>query len=103
MTQKASTGGSYLWQPDLSASQPPTLFGKPVYVDPNLPAATTGNALSVWLGDFRRGYVVVRYGRPVLIRDDVTVKGQVLLYSEQRVGGNLVDSSALKAIKTAAS
>lgn len=37
------------------------------------------------------------------IRDDVTVKAQVLLYSEQRVGGNVTDSSAPKAIKTAVS
>lgn len=100
MTQKASTGGSYLWQPDLSASQPPTLFGKPVYIDPNLPAPTTGNALSVWLGNWSRAYSVVRYNRPIMIRDDVTTKGQVLIYSEQRFGGNMTDSSALKAIKT---
>lgn len=100
MTQKASTAGSYMWQSDLAAGQPPTLFGKRVYVDPNLPAATTGNALSVWLGDWKRAYTVVRYGRPVLIRDDVTTKGQVLIYSESRYGGNMTDSSALKAIKT---
>jgi HK97 family phage major capsid protein len=103
MTQKASTGGSYLWQPDLSASQPPTLFGKPVFIDPTLPAATTGNALSVWLGDWKRAYTVVRYGRPIMVRDDVTVKGQVIIYSEQRVGGNVTDTSALKCIKTATS
>lgn len=102
MTQKASTGGNYMWQPDLSASQPPTLFGKRVFVDPNLPAPTAANALSVWLGDWQRAYTVVRYGRPVLIRDDVTVKGQVLIYSEQRVGGNMTDSSAVKVIKTSA-
>lgn len=103
MTEKASTAGSYQWQPDLSASQPPTLFGKPVFIDPCLPAATTAGAYSVWIGDWSRAYVVARYGRPILIRDDVTNKGQVLLYAEQRVGGNLVDSSACKAIKTAAS
>lgn len=103
MTEKASSAGSYQWQPDLSAAQPPTLLGKPVYIDPCLPAATTGNAYSVWLGDWKRAYVVVRYGRPILVRDDVTSKGNVLLYSEQRVGGNLVDSAACKAIKTAVS
>lgn len=102
MTQKSSTGGDYMWQPDLRAAQPPTLFGKPVYVDPSLPAATTGNALSVWLGDWERAYVVARYGRAILVRDDVTVKGQVLIYSEARWGGNLTDSSACKVIKTAA-
>lgn len=102
MTQKASTAGSYLWQPDLSASQPPTLFGLPVYVDPTLPAATTGNAYSVWLGNWQQAYTVVHYGRPIMVRDDVTVKGQVIIYSEQRIGGNVTNSSALKAIKTAA-
>lgn len=103
MTSKASTAGSYLWQPDMSAAQPPTLLGKPVYIDPCLPAATTGNAYSVWLGNWPRAYTVVRYGRPILVRDDVTVKGQVLIYMEQRVGGNITDSAAMKAIKTATS
>jgi HK97 family phage major capsid protein len=103
MTAKASTAGSYLWQPDLAATQPPTLFGLPVYVDPTLPAATTGNAYSVWLGNWQQAYTVVHYGRPIIVRDDVTVKGQVIIYSEQHIGGNVTNSSALKAIKTAAS
>jgi HK97 family phage major capsid protein len=92
-----------MWQPDLSASQPPTLFGKPVYIDPTLPLPTAANACSVWLGSWPRAFTIVRYGRPVLIRDEVTVKGQILLYSEQRIGGNITDSSACKTIKTAAS
>jgi HK97 family phage major capsid protein len=54
----------------------PTLFGKPVYLDPTLPAATTAGAYSVWLGDWARAYVVVRYGRPILIRDDVTMRAR---------------------------
>jgi predicted phage gp36 major capsid-like protein len=40
---------------------------------------------------------------PILIRDDITSKGNVIVYSEQRVGGNVTDTAALKAIKTAAS
>jgi HK97 family phage major capsid protein len=103
MTAKASTAGSYLWSPDLSASQPPSLFGKPVYIDPTLPAATTAGAYSIWIGDWQRAYTTVRYGRPILIRDDITDKGSVLIYSEQRYGGNITDSSACKALKTAAS
>ncbi|MBI5068146.1 MAG: phage major capsid protein [Deltaproteobacteria bacterium] len=101
--QKSSGGGDFMWQPDLNAKEPPRLFGKPVHIDPNLPAATTAGALSVWLGDWQRAYAVCHYGSPILIRDDVTVKGQVLIYSERRVGGNLVDSAACKAIKTATS
>jgi HK97 family phage major capsid protein len=103
MTSKASTAGSYLWQPDMSAAQPPTLLGLPVFIDPTLPAATTANAYSIWLGNWPRAYTVVRYGRPIMVRDDVTNKGQIILYSEQRVGGNVTDTSALKAIKTAVS
>jgi HK97 family phage major capsid protein len=79
------------------------LFGKPVYVDPTLPAPTTADAYSIWLGSWPRAYTVVYYGAPILVRDDVTAKGQIILYSERRVGGNITDSSALKAIKTAAS
>jgi HK97 family phage major capsid protein len=106
LTQKASTGGQYLWQTDPSGFKNAvdgglSLFGFPVCIDPTLPLATTANAYPVFLGQWARAYTVVRYGRPVLIRDDVTVKGQVIAYSEQRIGGNVTDSSALKAIKVA--
>jgi HK97 family phage major capsid protein len=84
---------------DLSASQPPTLFGKKVYIDPSLPRRRVQAPQRV-ARRLAAGHVVARYGRPILIRDDVSTKGQVLLYSEQRVGGNMTDSSALKTIKT---
>jgi HK97 family phage major capsid protein len=103
LTSKASTAGSYLWQPNPASGLPMTLLGKAVMIDPTLPAATTANSYSIWLGNWQRAYCVVNYGSPIMIRDDVTSKGNVLIYSEQRVGGNVLDSSALKAIKTSVS
>ncbi|MDV8146260.1 phage major capsid protein [Arthrobacter sp. B10-11] len=44
------TTGRYLWEPSIIAGQPDTIFGKPVYTDPNVPA-TGLNAKSVIFGD----------------------------------------------------
>jgi HK97 family phage major capsid protein len=51
--QKASTGGSYMWDP----TQGDTLFGFPVRVD-NALAAPASAARSVVFGDFAQAYAI---------------------------------------------
>ena len=49
--------GNYLWQPARAVDGAPgTLLGNPYVVDPNVPAATTGNN-SVFFGDFSAFYL----------------------------------------------
>ena len=57
-SQKASTAGTFMWNPDSAAGQPPTLFGRPVLIDVNLPDVAA-NSLSVYVGDWQRGYTVI--------------------------------------------
>lgn len=49
--------GNYLWQPGLQAGFPDTIFGRPVYTDPNMPVMAA-NALSIAFGDFSLYYVI---------------------------------------------
>jgi HK97 family phage major capsid protein len=58
-----------------------------------------GTNLTAFCGDFRRGYGIILPGAPVLLQDPYTSKGSVLIYSERRVGGALLDSNAIRAIK----
>jgi HK97 family phage major capsid protein len=99
--EKASTAGSYMWEPSSQDGQPSKLLGMPVYEDTNLSVGAA--SYSIFVGDFQRGYTCVLYGTPVLIRDPYTSKGSTLFYLERRVGGRATDTNAIKALKLSAS
>ncbi|MFF2405732.1 phage major capsid protein [Streptomyces sp. NPDC058092] len=48
--------GNYLWQPGLQAGTPDSILGKPLYTDPNMPAAAL-SAKSILFGDFSTYFV----------------------------------------------
>lgn len=48
--------GQFLWQPGLQAGEPDRLLGKPVFVDPNVPAPAV-DTTSVVFGDISRYFV----------------------------------------------
>lgn len=97
---KEATTNAYIWQPSLQAGQPDMLLGFPVEYCEDLPAIAA-NSLSVWFGDWKRGYTIVdRVGVRVL-PDPYTDKPYVKFYTTQRVGGDAVDFHALKALKFA--
>jgi HK97 family phage major capsid protein len=53
--------GQYVWQPAVIAGQPDTLLGKPVVIDPNVPAIAL-SAKSVIFGDFSQYFVRIAGG-----------------------------------------
>ncbi len=100
MRKLKDTQGQYLWQPPLTVGQPATFLGLPVHEDANLEAPATGSR-SVLVGGFQRAYVITDIGRMTFVRDTVTKKGYTLFYFERRVGGALLDSNAVKALRGA--
>lgn len=94
--------GNYLWRPGLEPDAPPTLLGKPVEIDDNMPALAA-NAFSIAFGNFKRAYLIVdRVGIRVL-RDPYTNKPYVHFYTTKKVGGGVVMYEAIKLLKVAAS
>jgi HK97 family phage major capsid protein len=97
---KDGTSGQYLWQPSLAAGAPDTLMGLPVMQASDMPVAAA-NSLSVAVGDFKRAYKIVdRLGIRIL-RDPFTEKPFVKFYTTKRVGGEVVDTNAIKLLKLA--
>lgn len=97
---KEATTDQYLWQPGLAAGAPDTLLGVPVKAAADMPAAAA-DSLSVAVGDFKRGYKIVdRVGIRVL-RDPFTDKPYVKFYTTKRVGGEVVNTEAIKLLKLA--
>ncbi|MGC5330990.1 phage major capsid protein [Micromonospora sp. DT62] len=60
--------GDYIWQPSLVAGQPDTILGKPVFIDPNMPAVGAGNK-SILFGDLS-AYFVRLVGGVEFVRSD---------------------------------
>ena len=54
-------------------------------------------------GNFAQGYVIVDRHGIRIVRDEVSVKGTILLDTYKRVGGGLGDSNAIKWLKVATS
>jgi len=89
---------NYLWQPSIQLGAPPTLLGRPVVTDENMPAIGSGE-FPVAFGDFERGYLIVdRIGIRTL-RDPYSTKPYVLFYTTKRVGGGVQDYAAIKLLK----
>lgn len=95
---KNATTGEYIWQPGLAVGAPDTLLGVPVKAAADMPAATT-DSLSVAVGDFKRGYQIVDRQGIRILRDPFTDKPYVKFYTTKRVGGEVVNSEAIKLLK----
>jgi HK97 family phage major capsid protein len=97
---KEATTNQYLWQPGLSAGTPDTLLGVPVALASDMPVPAA-SSLSVAIADFKRAYLVVdRIGIRTL-RDPYTAKPFVKFYTTKRVGGEVVNSEAIKLLRLA--
>ena len=95
---KESTTNQYLWQPGLSAGTPDSLLGVPVALASDMPTPAA-SSLSVTVADFKRAYLVVdRIGIRTL-RDPFTAKPFVKFYTTKRVGGEVVNTDAIKILK----
>lgn len=90
--------GRYLWRDGIAAGSPPSLLGRPVAFDENMPAVT-GGAFPIAFGDFRRGYTIVDWQGIKSLRDPYTNKPNVIFYCYKRTGGDVVDYDAIKLLK----
>jgi HK97 family phage major capsid protein len=93
-------GGSLDPQPSQQAGMPATFLGYAVAEAEDMPAVAA-NAFPVAFGNFFAGYTIVDMGPSVVIRDPYTNKPYTMFYSTKRVGGDLVDSEAIKLLKVA--
>lgn len=83
----------YLWSPGLVAGEVDTLLGRPVVVDTNMPAATTG-LKSVVFGDFSAYFIRDVNGVRIERSDDFAFANDLATYRFiLRTDGDLVDTT----------
>tara|TARA_R110000868_G_scaffold332147_2_gene593191 strand:- start:369 stop:1634 length:1266 start_codon:yes stop_codon:yes gene_type:complete len=89
----------YIWLPTMLSGQNSTLLGYPIVEMEDLADYSTTDAYAVWFGDFKQGYQIVdRQGIRVL-RDPFSSKPYVSFYTTKRVGGDVLNTEAIKALK----
>lgn len=94
--------GAFLWQPSLAAGQPATLLGYPVVEAEDMPDIAS-DSLSIAFGNFRAGYLIAERSATSILRDPFTNKPFVHFYATKRVGGQVMNSEAIKLMKFSAS
>ena len=95
---KNANTAEYVWQPALSAGQPPMLAGYRVVIDESMPDIAAG-AYPVAFGDFGLAYTIVDRSPLRLLRDAFTAKPNVGFYATKRVSGMVTDSCAFRLLK----
>lgn len=95
-----TTDGAFIWQPGLVSGQPASLLGYPVIEAEDMPDVTA-NSLSVAFGNFKAGYVIAERNATSILRDPYTHKPYVHFYATKRIGGQVVNSEAIKLLKFA--
>ena len=93
-----ASDGSFLWQPGIAAGQPDRLIGYPVVEADDMPDIAA-NAFPIAFGNFYNGYLIAERGATSILRDPFTNKPFVHFYSVKRVGGQVLDSEAIKLLK----
>ena len=87
--------GAFMWQPGLVDGQPDRLLGYPVVEAEDMPDVEAG-ATPIAFGNFKAGYLIAERGATQILRDPFTNKPFVHFYATKRVGGQVLDSQAIK-------
>ena len=93
-----TSDGAFLWQPGLVEGQPDRLLGYPVVEAEDMPDIAA-NAFPIAFGNFRNGYIVAERTATRILRDPYINKPFVHFYATKRIGGQVLDSAAIKLLK----
>ncbi len=92
--------GRFIWQQSLTDPLKQSIFGVPVVISSHMPEIGK-DSLSIAIGDFNSAYKIVDRSGINLLRDPYTDKPFVRFYAVKRVGGDVVNPSAVKFAKFA--
>ena len=95
------TVGDYIWQNSMIDGQPDRLLGYPVIEAADMPDVAAG-AFPIAFGNFQNGYLITERMGTRVLRDPYSNKPFVNFYATKRIGGQVLDSDAIKLLKITA-
>ncbi|MBS7668223.1 phage major capsid protein [Croceicoccus sp. 1NDH52] len=93
-----TSDGAFLWQPGLIEGQPDRLLGYPIIEAEDMPDVAAGTT-PIAFGNFRAGYLIAERTATSILRDPFSNKPFVHFYATKRIGGQVLDSDAIKLLK----
>ena len=93
--------GAFIWQNSLIDGQPDRLLGYPVVEAGDMPDVAAG-AFPIAFGNFQNGYLITERQATRILRDPYSNKPFVNFYATKRIGGQVLDSDAIKLLKITA-
>jgi HK97 family phage major capsid protein len=107
--RKLKANNEYIWSPATDANSivaglPGTILGRPFLIAPEMADTGTTGAISVIVGDFRRGYRIVDRVTMGVTRDPFTAANRAMIrfWFYRRVGGSVVMGEAIRRLREAA-
>lgn len=101
MRKLKTPDGAFVWQAGLAEGQPDRLLGYPVIEAEDMPDIAAG-AVPIAFGNFKAGYLIAERSATSILRDPFTNKPFVHFYATKRVGGQVLDSAAIKLLRVEA-
>ena len=87
--------GQYIWTPGVLLNNQDCIFGTPIYSTSELQDGTD----AVIYGNLRKGYQIVDRSDIKIQRDPYSSKPFVVFFATKRVGGDVIDTKAIKVLK----
>ena len=97
---KDQSNGKFIWQNAILQNVPDTLLGYPVAICEDMPNLhkDTKSYCPILFGNFYEGYQIAEKPEIKLLKDPYNAKPFVEFYATKRVGGDVVDFDAIKAL-----
>ena len=95
------SNGQYLWMPGILSGKADTLMGIPLFTMSNIPSVAANNICAIY-GNLGKGYVIADHETIGIQRDPFTSKPFVSFYCTKRVGGDVINTKAIKLLKISA-
>ena len=97
---KDQSSGKFIWQSSIMPGVPDTLLGYPVVICDDMPRLNTSSKkyCPILFGNFYEGYQIAEKPEIKLLKDPFNSKPFVEFYATKRVGGDVVNFEAIKAL-----
>lgn len=98
-TLRDETTGKFLWQNSIAHGIPDTLLGYPVVICDDMPKLSeTGNCVPILFANLYEGYQIAEKPTMNILKDPYNAKPFVEFYATKRIGGDVVNFDAIKAL-----
>jgi len=98
-TFKDETNGKFLWQNSIAHGIPDTLLGYPVVICDDMPKLSeTKDCVPVLFANLYEGYQIAERPTMNILKDPYNAKPFVEFYATKRIGGDVVNFNAIKAL-----